>query len=110
MLLYGLALRHGWVRLASCLVPVRAHLTNLSFQGCQINAELGFRYLQSAAEMVTLDLDKAAAAAGGRRATPAAQDGAKVSKNELMLALYEIGTSFRFGWGVTKDKKMVSLL
>ena len=24
-----------------------------------------------------------------------------------MLALYELGTSFRFGWGVEKDKRMV---
>ncbi|KAL8283627.1 hypothetical protein RQP46_005422 [Phenoliferia psychrophenolica] len=79
MLLHGLALRHGW--------------------GCQVNQELGFRYLQSAAELVVIELDK-----NGRDNSP---DGAaKASKNELMLALYELGTSFRFGWGVEKDKKM----
>lgn len=39
MLMYGLALRHGW--------------------GVQVNAPLGFQYLQKAAESVVEDLDRA---------------------------------------------------
>ncbi|KAK4702606.1 uncharacterized protein P7C70_g3613, partial [Phenoliferia sp. Uapishka_3] len=81
-----------------------ADLTILATQkGCQMQPELGFRYLQSAAETVVLDLDKVVA---GTRELSMEETGAKAAKNELMLALYEIGTSFRFGWGVVKDKKM----
>ncbi|KAM0750375.1 HCP-like protein, partial [Meredithblackwellia eburnea MCA 4105] len=83
MLMYGLTLRHGW--------------------GCQVNMELGFRYLQSAAETVVHDLDRVVA--GGRELSKEESD-TKAVKNELVLALHEIGTSFRFGWGVAKDKKM----
>ncbi|KAI5480897.1 cell cycle inhibitor, Nif1 [Pseudohyphozyma bogoriensis] len=83
MLLYGLTLRHGW--------------------GCQVNAALGFKYLQRAAETVINDLDRVV---GGGRKMSQDEMGAKAVKNELVLALYELGTSFRFGWGVQKDKKM----
>ncbi|KAK4057039.1 hypothetical protein OIO90_001939 [Microbotryomycetes sp. JL221] len=80
MLMYGLTLQHGW--------------------GCQINAALGFRYLQGAAESIVQDLDQAVASGTDMGYT------AKTAQNELKLALYEMGQSFRFGYGVDKDKKM----
>ncbi|GAA5823153.1 hypothetical protein JCM11251_007502 [Rhodosporidiobolus azoricus] len=83
MLMYGLTLRHGW--------------------GCQVNAQLGFRYLQMAAESVVEDLDRVVF---GGRTLSEKEANTKSAKNELVLALYEMGISYRFGWGVTKDKKM----
>ncbi|KAK4052410.1 hypothetical protein OIV83_002212 [Microbotryomycetes sp. JL201] len=80
MLMYGLSLQHGW--------------------GCQVNAPLGFRYLQGAAESVVENLDRALADG------PQAGFTAQTAQNELKLALYEMGQSFRFGYGVAKDKKM----
>ncbi|GAA5889125.1 hypothetical protein JCM6882_009748 [Rhodosporidiobolus microsporus] len=83
MLMYGLTLRHGW--------------------GCQVNAQLGFRYLQMAAESVVEDLDRVVF---GGRTLSEKEANTKSAKNELVLALYEMGISYRFGWGVVKDKKM----
>ncbi|GAA6021579.1 hypothetical protein JCM11491_000263 [Sporobolomyces phaffii] len=83
MLMYGLTLRHGW--------------------GCQLNAPLGFRYLQMAAESVVEDLDRVVF--GGRTLTES-EANTKAAKSELVLALHEIGVSYRFGWGVEKNKKM----
>ncbi|SCZ89030.1 BZ3500_MvSof-1268-A1-R1_Chr1-1g00905 [Microbotryum saponariae] len=76
MLMHALTLRHGW--------------------GCQVNTQLGFKYLQAAAESVVEDIDH----------EKAGDHDTKASKNELVLALHEIGVSFRFGWGVPRDKKM----
>ncbi|GEM10562.1 cell cycle inhibitor, Nif1 [Rhodotorula toruloides] len=83
MLMYGLTLRHGW--------------------GCQVNAPLGFRYIQSAAESVVHDLDRVVF---GGRSLSEAEANTKAAKNELVLALYEMGQSYRFGLGVEKNKKM----
>ncbi|GAA6043957.1 hypothetical protein JCM8097_004888 [Rhodosporidiobolus ruineniae] len=83
MLMYGLTLRHGW--------------------GCAVNAQLGFRYIQMAAESVVEDLDRVVF--GGRTLTEA-EANTKAAKSELVLALHEMGVSYRFGWGVVKDKKM----
>ncbi|GAA5990994.1 hypothetical protein JCM5350_002002 [Sporobolomyces pararoseus] len=83
MLMYGLTLRHGW--------------------GCQLNAPLGFRYLQMAAESVVEDLDRVVF--GGRTLTES-ETNTKAAKSELVLALHEIGVSYRFGWGIEKNKKM----
>ncbi|GAA5876919.1 hypothetical protein JCM16303_006336 [Sporobolomyces ruberrimus] len=83
MLMYGLTLRHGW--------------------GCQLNAPQGFRYLQMAAESVVEDLDRVVF--GGRTLTES-EANTKAAKSELVLALHEIGISYRFGWGVEKNKKM----
>ncbi|BGP34096.1 hypothetical protein JCM10296v2_005911 [Rhodotorula toruloides] len=83
MLMYGLTLRHGW--------------------GCQVNAPLGFRYIQSAAESVVHDLDRVVF---GGRSLSEAEANTKAARNELVLALYEMGQSYRFGLGVEKDKKM----
>ncbi|GAA5967021.1 hypothetical protein JCM3765_003682 [Sporobolomyces pararoseus] len=83
MLMYGLTLRHGW--------------------GCQLNAPLGFRYLQMAAESVVEDLDRVVF--GGRTLTES-ETNTKAAKSELVLALHEIGVSYRFGWGIEKNKQM----
>ncbi|KAJ8293036.1 Protein DSF2 [Rhodotorula toruloides] len=83
MLMYGLTLRHGW--------------------GCQVNAPLGFRYIQSAAESVVHDLDRVVF---GGRSLSEAEANTKAARNELVLALYEMGQSYRFGLGVEKNKKM----
>ncbi|GAA6060847.1 hypothetical protein JCM10212_005265 [Sporobolomyces blumeae] len=83
MLMYGLTLRHGW--------------------GCQVNAPLGFRYLQMAAESVVEDLDRVVF---GGRTLSESEANTKAAKSELVLALHEIGVSYRFGWGVEKNKKM----
>ncbi|BGP42239.1 hypothetical protein JCM10449v2_006244 [Rhodotorula kratochvilovae] len=83
MLMYGLSLRHGW--------------------GCQVNAQLGFRFLQMAAESVVADLDRVVF---GGRTLSEAEANTKAAKSELVLALHEIGASYRFGWGVEKSKKM----
>lgn len=102
----SLSLRHGW--------------------GCQVNAPLGFRFLQLAADSVVADLDRVVF--GGRtlseaeantkaakvrvsRALPAwlcsRSHSAASPQSELVLALHEIGASYRFGWGVEKSKPMV---
>jgi len=106
-----LSLRHGW--------------------GCQVNAPLGFRFLQMAAESVVADLDRVVF--GGRTLSEAEANtkAAKVRsrsssrrslhlsleltlyprpQSELVLALHEIGASYRFGWGVDKSKQMVRSL
>ena len=80
------------------LTPARSPCT--PSQGCQINAPLGFQYLQACAESVVEDLDQVVT--GTRQFGP---DDTKASKNELVLALHELGQSFRFGWGVAKDKR-----
>ncbi|KPV73602.1 uncharacterized protein RHOBADRAFT_16823, partial [Rhodotorula graminis WP1] len=100
MLMYGLSLRHGW--------------------GCQVNTPLGFRFLQMAAESVVADLDRVVF--GGRtlrprcvltfspsRRSPSRSLGLTPTfglQSELVLALHEIGASYRFGWGVDKSKQM----
>lgn len=51
------------------------------------------------------DLDRVVA--GGRELSNDERS-TKAAQNELVLALHEIGQSFRLGFGVQKDKKMVS--
>jgi hypothetical protein len=81
-LLWGLTLRHGW--------------------GVAVNPELGFKFIQRAAEMVVTSLDKILKENQGEETTKAVQA-------ELVLALHELGTSYRFGWGYAKDKTIVCL-
>lgn len=83
MLMWGLTLQHGW--------------------GCRVDMPLGFSYLQSAAESVVEDLDRVLA--GGRELS-SNERSTRAAQNELVLALHELGQSFRFGYGVEKDKKM----
>lgn len=62
--------------------------------------ELGFSYLQRAAESVVGELSQFSP---GSLPDLSAQSAARTA---VVLALYEMGTSFRFGWGTAKDKKM----
>ncbi|KAJ7630343.1 HCP-like protein [Roridomyces roridus] len=77
MLMWGLALRHGW--------------------GCTKNEKLGFKWLRRAAESAVSDLESARK--GGEIDNGAVQ-------TELVLAIYEVGQCFFHGWGVAKDQKM----
>ncbi|KAJ7451093.1 HCP-like protein [Mycena latifolia] len=77
MLMWGLALRHGW--------------------GCTKNEKHGFKWLRRAAEHAVGDLE--AARAGGPIDAGAVQ-------TELVLAIYEVGQCFFHGWGIPKDQKM----
>ena len=56
---------------------------------------MGFKWLKKAAEIAVVDLESAR---GGMDV--------KGVKDELVLAIYEVGQSFFRGWGVEKDKKM----
>lgn len=80
MLMWGLALRHGW--------------------GCQVNEGRAFKWLQKAAESVVEDVEKVATG----------KEEAHAMKNELVLAIYELGQCFMRGWGCKKDKALVSHL
>nr|GAT55328.1 predicted protein [Mycena chlorophos] len=77
MLMWGLALRHGW--------------------GCTKNEKSGFKWLRRAAEHAVSDLE--AARQGGAIDESAVQ-------TELILAIYEVGQCFFHGWGIAKDAKM----
>ncbi|TGZ80093.1 HCP-like protein [Ascodesmis nigricans] len=71
---YGLALRHGW--------------------GIQKNEEKALAFLRYAARN---------SAAFEDQALRAGQKQGGVAKGELTLAIYELGNSFKNGWGVQKD-------
>jgi hypothetical protein len=79
MLLWGLSLRHGW--------------------GVGKNEELGTRWIQKVVEGRVKD---------GVGKGESGKEEKRVEKNELILGLLELGNSFAYGWGVRKDKKMVS--
>ncbi|CAE6455816.1 unnamed protein product [Rhizoctonia solani] len=63
--------------------------------GCRKDERTGFKWLRKAAEAAVTDLE-------------AARNGveAKAVKNELVLAIYEVGQCFFHGWGVGQDKVM----
>jgi hypothetical protein len=58
-----------------------------------VNTQLAFQYLQKAAEHAVDDLNNMSSV------------NMSASKGELVMAIYELGVSFRHGWGVHKDKK-----
>ncbi|EMC93582.1 hypothetical protein BAUCODRAFT_37263 [Baudoinia panamericana UAMH 10762] len=72
--LYGLALRHGW--------------------GIGPDPEKAVHYLSLAAAN-SASIEEQALAAGMKKGGAA--------KGELVLAIFELGNSFRHGWGVKKD-------
>ncbi|CAO3681998.1 unnamed protein product [Umbelopsis vinacea] len=61
--------------------------------GCRANTQLAFQYLQKAAEHAVDDLNNLSTV------------NMSAAKGELVMAIYELGVSFRHGWGVYKDKK-----
>ncbi|KAF8624886.1 hypothetical protein AX15_005754 [Amanita polypyramis BW_CC] len=77
MLMWGLALRHGW--------------------GCSKDEKGGFKWLRRAAESAVEDLESARIGGGSD---------SNVVQTELVLAIYEVGQCFFQGWGVPKDQKM----
>jgi hypothetical protein len=62
-------------------------------KGCRANTQLAFQYLQKAAEHAVDDLNNLSTV------------NLSAAKGELVMAIYELGVSFRHGWGVQKDKK-----
>lgn len=77
MLMWGLTLRHGW--------------------GCEKNEKVGFKWLSKAAESAIADLETARSSNG---------KDTQLVKDELVLAIYEVGQCFFHGWGTSKDRKM----
>lgn len=73
--LYGLSLRHGW--------------------GCQKDEKQAFVYLASAASD-SAALEQEALKSGLKKGGSA--------KGELVLAIFELGNCYRFGWGTPIDK------
>lgn len=80
--LYGLGLRHGW--------------------GCVRDEEAGFKYLRMAAsnsalveQIASPDDDEVYTRNNKKKG---------LAKGELVLAIYELGNSFRYGWGCEKDE------
>lgn len=63
--------------------------------GCRKDERTGFRWLRKAAEAAVSDLE------GARSG-----EEAKAVRNELVLAIYEVGQCFFHGWGVGQDKTM----
>ncbi|ORZ16565.1 hypothetical protein BCR42DRAFT_415334 [Absidia repens] len=57
--------------------------------GCKRSEHLAFQYLQKAAEHAVLDLNSLSSTVN-----------TSASKGELIMAIYEMGVSFRHGWGV----------
>ncbi|CAO3615943.1 unnamed protein product [Cunninghamella blakesleeana] len=62
--------------------------------GCKKSEQLAFQYLQKAAEHAVLDLNSLSSTVN-----------TSVSKGELIMAIYEMGVSFRHGWGCKKNKE-----
>ncbi|ORE06735.1 HCP-like protein [Rhizopus microsporus var. microsporus] len=62
--------------------------------GCKKNEHLAFQYLQKAAEHAVEDLTNITNAVS-----------ASASKGELVMAIYELGVSFKHGWGCKKNKE-----
>ncbi|KAI7868272.1 hypothetical protein BDF14DRAFT_1881063 [Spinellus fusiger] len=77
--------------------PIAMFLYGVSLRhgwGCKKNEHLAFQYLQKAAEYAVLDLN-------GLTSTV----NTSASKGELIMAIYELGVSFRHGWGCKKNKE-----
>lgn len=61
--------------------------------GCKKNEKVAFQYLQKAAESAVLDLNNLSSTVN-----------MSAARGELVMAIYELGVSFRHGWGCAKDK------
>lgn len=83
--LCGLSYRHGW--------------------GTAPDADRAFQYLRIAAENSAM-VDQIASlgnSSGSFRANPRNKSKSGLAKGELVLAIFELGNCFRYGWGTTKD-------
>lgn len=58
--------------------------------GCKKNEKIAFQYLQKAAESAVLDLNNLSSTVN-----------MSAARGELVMAIYELGVSFRHGWGVS---------
>ncbi|GAA5991742.1 hypothetical protein JCM10908_001118 [Rhodotorula pacifica] len=82
MLLFGLALRHGW--------------------GCKADQQRGVTLFKAAASTIAGDIECMVQGRGKLGDFKTKETGART---ELALALYELGVSYRFGWGVQRSKR-----
>ncbi|KAI8070460.1 hypothetical protein BC940DRAFT_296148 [Gongronella butleri] len=62
--------------------------------GCQRNEQVAFQYIQRAAEHAVEDLSNLSTTVN-----------MSAAKGELIMAIYEMGVSFRHGWGCRKNKE-----
>ncbi|ORX53146.1 hypothetical protein DM01DRAFT_1322887 [Hesseltinella vesiculosa] len=62
--------------------------------GCQRNEQVAFQYIQKAAEHAVEDLSQFSTTVS-----------MSAAKGELIMAIYEMGVSFRHGWGCRKNKE-----
>ncbi|KAG2203802.1 hypothetical protein INT47_012735 [Mucor saturninus] len=62
--------------------------------GCAKNEHLAFQYLQKSAEHAVVDLNRFSSSMN-----------TSATKGELIMAIYELGVSFRHGWGCKKNKE-----
>ncbi|KAI8970168.1 hypothetical protein BDF20DRAFT_889689 [Mycotypha africana] len=77
--------------------PIGMFLYGVSLRhgwGCKKNEHVAFQYLQKAAEHAVEDLANITNAVN-----------TSASKGELIMAIYELGVSFRHGWGCKKNKE-----
>ncbi|RKO89925.1 hypothetical protein BDK51DRAFT_21043 [Blyttiomyces helicus] len=88
LFMYAMSLRHGW--------------------GTPKNETEAFRLLQKAAESAVTDLNSGGGAAQIGSTSDSGRLGAgtlkAIATTELTLAIYELATSFKHGWGVPKSK------
>ncbi|KAJ2162358.1 hypothetical protein GGF46_000722 [Coemansia sp. RSA 552] len=61
--------------------------------GCQANEHMAFVFLQKAGEVVVPQVKDMDAGVAG------------MAREELAMAIYELGQSYRHGWGVSRNKK-----
>ncbi|KAI7879731.1 HCP-like protein [Lichtheimia hyalospora FSU 10163] len=77
--------------------PIGMFLYGVSLRhgwGCKRNEHTAFQYLQKAAEHAVMDLNSLSSTVN-----------TSAVKGELIMAIYELGVSFRHGWGCRKNKE-----
>ncbi|KAG1229402.1 hypothetical protein G6F67_007178 [Rhizopus microsporus] len=82
---------------AAMELPMGMFLYGISIRhgwGCKKNEHLAFQYLQKAAEHAVEDLEGFSNTVN-----------TSAAKGELIMAIYELGVSFRHGWGCKKNKE-----
>lgn len=86
-LMYGLSLRHGW--------------------GCEKDEAKAIKWLRQAAES-SADREAELLLSNDDSADtpPLAKAGRAAARNELVLAIFELGNCFRYGWGCDADRQL----